>query len=215
MIVVYPNRVVGFDQVRQLVGEFRAHAAVCGKRFAIEVEQVQAIVKQRPQHAVGETGVVAFVIFASQIERCVANWIDRILVHVEAWLLRHFAAPAEPDAAALRERALQCGGESAGANVFGQRDTIRNDDETPGTFPAFLAGNCTDIRMQETGDRGVGSVWRVVRHRVGTRLRAIDIAGFDTKRVAVCCVDHHPLPGKFNDAACVALRYQSQGACQT
>jgi hypothetical protein len=106
MIIVHPDHVVGLQQGLQPVGEHLVDAQIAGHVAAGELHQIEPIVEDRPQHAIGKAVVEFLEIAAGNIGRDVgdAGMLDP--AH-RLFALRHgLAAPAEPDAAvALEERA--------------------------------------------------------------------------------------------------------------
>ena len=70
VIVVHPDDVVVLQQRFELAREHPVHALVASEIAGVEVGQIKAVVKHRPEHAVGVTLVVGVVVVAVEIHRC-------------------------------------------------------------------------------------------------------------------------------------------------
>ena len=130
---MHPDHVVGLDERRQRVGEQRVDPQISGELDRGEFGQIDPIVQDRPQHAVGEAVVIILEIDVRQIERneCPPLPSDHRRLR-DAAILGHPPAPAEPDPLALFERRVDRDGEAAGLRRLGagDRDPVRDYDET-------------------------------------------------------------------------------------
>ena len=115
VIIVDPNNVVRSQNFRKLVGEVAVHAKIAGEVAPREFGQIDVIVQNRPENAIGETIVVFLVILFRQIGGDVAcvfaiDCFGRDLVGPH-----DLATPAEPKARNGFENWRQHDFEPAGA----------------------------------------------------------------------------------------------------
>src|ERR671928_78243 len=91
-------------------GEAAVDGAVGGVGVGIVARQVGAVVADRPELPVRETGVVAAVLLAAEVEERVGDAALLDDLGRVRGLLAVLAAPAEPQAAALAQRRLDTDG---------------------------------------------------------------------------------------------------------
>ena len=114
VIIVHPNYVIGLHDFGELGGEMPVDSEIAAEVATRELGQVDAVVQDRPQHAVGEAVVIFLIILFRQIGDDVApvealEGVCRDLVRRD-----DLAAPAKPDAVDVLEdggqRDLQAAG---------------------------------------------------------------------------------------------------------
>ena len=141
VVVVHPDQVVVAQIGIKLLGEQLVDLAVGHVPVAIEARQVEAVVEQRPQRAVGEAAVVALEGARREVEGDVGD----VAGAKDFWHRRGglglLSAPAEPDAAGLAQGGEDADREPArgrGLVARDRRDAIGDDDEPahrPGRYP--------------------------------------------------------------------------------
>ena len=99
VVVVYPDDVVLADELRHALGEHAIHPKIAFEVIATVIDQVAAIVEQRPQRAIGEAAVIVVVIRLRHVDGGVADVSVLDLVQFLARLGGDVAAPAEPQTA--------------------------------------------------------------------------------------------------------------------
>jgi hypothetical protein len=122
--------VVVAHDARDLLGEELVDRAIAFEVGAFVFEQRWPEMQQRPQRAVREAEVVVLVFAAREVEQRVFD-VAGVLgaERARAGIVDDVAAPADPQAAALGERAAQRGCEPARAGLLRQCDAIGDDDE--------------------------------------------------------------------------------------
>ena len=66
VIIVHPNHVIGLQDFGELGGEMPVYAEIAAEVATSELGQVDAIMQDRPQHAVGEPVVVFLIVLLGQ-----------------------------------------------------------------------------------------------------------------------------------------------------
>ncbi len=134
MVVVDPYDIVLPEQRAQTIGEHAIDPQVAAGVGAGIFLQVDAVVKDRPEHAVGEAVVIFLDVVLRQVDEHIIDLVDLDRLRFAGrLLLRHLAAPAEPHAAAIFERRLDRDRHPAGerrTRGVGNRDAIGNDDQS-------------------------------------------------------------------------------------
>ena len=134
---------------RQGFREKRVNAQIAGKFDRSEFRQIDAVVQDRPQHAVGKAVVIFLKIGRRQIERDERpspTLNDRR--RAERAILAHLPAPAEPDALAPFQRRVDGDGQASGLTRHlgvGNGDPIRHDDQPR----RHTSSHLTDRRIAE------------------------------------------------------------------
>ena len=102
VIVVHPDDVVGPQQLVELAREMLVDAHVAGQIAAREFREIEPVMQDRPQHAVGEAVVVFVVVLGAEIGHDIVDVVmmDRVGLDRIA-LAGDLAAPAEPHALPL------------------------------------------------------------------------------------------------------------------
>ncbi len=121
VIVVHPpDHVVRPEQRR----EPAIHAAIAIVLVAIELDQVRAIVKRRPERRVGETVVVLVIVALDETDGRERHRPVLFQPDVLGRRVEHVAAPAEPHAAGFLQRIVDTDREAARRRAaFGNRRT--------------------------------------------------------------------------------------------
>ena len=130
VVVVHPDDVVGAGELRQQPGEAAVDRLVGGELGLVEMREVDAVVEDRPERAVGVAEVVAVVLGLGQVGERVVDVALGEEADAAGFALDRLAGPAEPDAAALGERVGQRHRKAAGARGAGRRDAVRGDDQS-------------------------------------------------------------------------------------
>src|SRR5262249_4786953 len=105
---------------------------IAGQIAAREFGLVEAIVQDRPEHAIGKAVVVFLVILGAETGHHIVDVVvmDGRRLGFRA-LAGDLAAPAKPDALAMAHRRLHADFKPAGASIglaVGYRDAIGNDN---------------------------------------------------------------------------------------
>ena len=102
VVVVHPDDVVGAGELRQQPGEAAVDRLVGGELGLVEVREVDAVVEDRPERAVGVAEVVAVVLGLGQVGERVVDVLLGEEADAAGLALDGLAGPAEPDAARAR-----------------------------------------------------------------------------------------------------------------
>ena len=135
VVVVYPDDVVLAQHRLELAREQLVDPPVAGDVAGVEVRQVQPVVEDRPEHAVGIAQVVGIVVFTAQIQGDQLHPARLGAVHfafaclAAGRRLHDLAAPAEPQAARVVEHVGQCHGQAAGRGLARIGHAVGNDDQ--------------------------------------------------------------------------------------
>ena len=144
VIVLNPDDVVGLQLRGEHAGEERIDAEIAGDVLVLEVGEIEPVVKQRPEGAIGEAGVVFVDIALGQVDE---GKLDvALLAPVDVELLgvgplRGVAGPAQPQPATLGEHGLQRHRQTArlGALIARRRNPVRNHHQ-PAHRTSFIFG---------------------------------------------------------------------------
>ncbi len=130
MIIMHPDHVVGPEQLLQMSGEEFIDAKIAAEIAAREFGQVEPVMQDRPQHAVGEAVVKFLVIVLAQIDGGVGDVVGLDDLGGLRIVVRDTPAPAEPKPAAPAQRWPDCDLEPAGARAaIGNANSVRYYDE--------------------------------------------------------------------------------------
>ena len=99
VVVVDPDEVVVAHIGKELLREQPVDLTIGVVPVAIEGGEIQAVMKQRPERAIGEAAVIEIEILLVEIEGDVGDVAAAEHLRQRRRLLRRFPAPAEPDAA--------------------------------------------------------------------------------------------------------------------
>ena len=127
MIIMHPDYVVGLQDLGDLIGEIAVDAHVAGKVRARIFREVDPVVQQRPQHAVGEAVVIFLMVVDVEIESDIADVAPLDDLRRSGRLLGDAAAPAAPHALTPAQRRLDRDREAAGAFFARQSYAVGND----------------------------------------------------------------------------------------
>ena len=133
MIIVHPDNVVLPEQRAQAVGEHAVDADVAAGVGAGVLLQIDPVVKDRPQHAVGEAVVIFLNVVLRQIDEDIGHLVDVDDLRLPVRLLRDLAAPAEPHSVAIFERSLHRNRHAPGEGSAGSlrhRHAVGDDDQS-------------------------------------------------------------------------------------
>ena len=134
VVIVRPDHVVGLDQGGEPAGELRVDAPIAGVIPAVEVDQIDAVMKQRPERRVGEAVVILLVVAFAEIHGGAGKLSASGQLYGLAGRVDDLAAPAEPDTAGAPQRGKHRDGQTAGGGpaFVDRRDPVRNDDDAIG-----------------------------------------------------------------------------------
>ncbi len=107
VIVLHPHGVVGLDQRLHGVGEPLVGAAVSVGEIALELGEVDPVVEQRPQRAVGVAVVVFLDVLLLEIDRGCRDPVGPGERDLAGELVGQLARPPEPDPAHLAQGGRQ------------------------------------------------------------------------------------------------------------
>ena len=113
VIVLHPHHVVRLDQRQHRIGKPLVGALVAAGEAALVLGQVDAIVEQRPQRAVGIAVVVFLDVLLFEVDRGRGHAVGALEVDQPGELVGHFARPAEPDPAMGAQRRRERDGQPA------------------------------------------------------------------------------------------------------
>ncbi len=134
VIVVDPDEVFFLDQWQHRVGEARVDPLVALTEIAVVFGQIDAVVEQRPERAVGVAVVVFLDILRFEVDRGSGDAVVALHVEVAGELLGFLSGPAEPDAAMFAQGGVERHGEPplrpGGACRLGDGDPVRDDDQS-------------------------------------------------------------------------------------
>ena len=132
VVVVHPDQIV-VAQIRvELLGEQLVDLAVGDVPVAIEAREIEPVVEQRPERAVGEAAVVALEGSRREVDRDVGDVAGARDLGDRRGGIGLLAAPAEPDAAGLAQGGQDADRQPArgrGPAARDRRDAIGDDDE--------------------------------------------------------------------------------------
>ncbi len=131
VIILDPQHVVGLDQRQHRIGEAIVHPLVAAGETALIFGQIDAIVEERPQCAVGVAVIIFLDVLLLQVDRRGGDAVVALEVDAPVELLGSLARPAEPDAAIFAQRRLHRDGQPALRAAGGRwgRDAIGDDDQ--------------------------------------------------------------------------------------
>ena len=132
VIVVDPDDVAGLEQRHQGGGKTGIDPLVGVEILARKHREIEAVMEQRPQGAVGEAIVIVGIFLLAQIEGGVGDLAGGDHLRGLGGGGGDFAAPAQPNAAAFLESRQQRHRESSRARtpLLDRRHAIGNHDQT-------------------------------------------------------------------------------------
>ncbi len=133
VIILHPDDVVRPDQRQQGFGEADIDPLITLVETAFVIDQVSAIVKQRPQSTIGVAVVIFLLVLRFEIKQGHRDATDHLHRDMAGIFLDSVAAPAEPQALVLTQGSGQGHGQAASgayAGIGGRIDAIRYDDKT-------------------------------------------------------------------------------------
>jgi hypothetical protein len=117
---VDPDDVVALQQREQLAREQLVHAPVAAQVAGLEMRQVQPVMEDRPQHAIGIAAIVGVMVVLAQVQLGqgdAAGLAEAQFTLAGRAAFDHLAAPAEPQAAGLLQGFAQGHRKSAGGGL--------------------------------------------------------------------------------------------------
>ena len=132
VVIVNPDDVVGPQHAGQLAGEIRVDAPIAGVGPAVEVDEIDAVMEERPERGVGEAVVVLLVVAFAEVHGGAAEPSALGHAHGLVGSGGDLAAPAEPDAPGAPQSGEHGDGQTArgGLALVDRRHAVRNDDDT-------------------------------------------------------------------------------------
>ena len=108
MVVVRPDQIVGPDQGSEEPGERTVHPEVARHVLAGELGQIEPVVAERPERAVGVARVVLVDILLGQIGDRIGDLaVVSNLEPLDLALTTGLSRPAEPETASFLERRIE------------------------------------------------------------------------------------------------------------
>ena len=116
------------DQRPDGIGEALVRALVAAGEVALIFGEIDPIVEQRPQRAVGVAVIIFLDVLLLEVDRRRRHAVLALEIDVAGEVVGPLARPAEPDAAILAQRRGQRDGEPALRAAAGG-DAVGNDDQ--------------------------------------------------------------------------------------
>ena len=133
VIIVHPDDVILPEQRAQTVGEHAVDPDIAAGVGAGVFLQIDPVVKDRPQDAIGEAVVIFLNVVLRQINEDIGDLVDIDDLRLPVRLLGDLAAPAEPHSVAILERSLDRNRHSPGEGRPGRirnRHAVGDDDQS-------------------------------------------------------------------------------------
>ena len=144
MIVMHPNHIVPAQHLMELPGELLVHPEICGGVAFRQIGEVETIMTDRPQHAVGEAMVILLDIATRKGGHREGDRSFCAKFRNGFAFLASLARPAEPKSAACLERCFKRNGKASRRGrrqTRGQRHAIRHNHKSTIESSARPAGN--------------------------------------------------------------------------
>jgi len=132
VIIMHADEILWPEHIVQFAREVIIDSQIAAQIATRELGKVNAVVQDRPQHAIGEAVVVFLVVLFRKIECNVGDLVVHYLLRCDLGARGDLPAPAEPDAGLVLERPVHGDFQSAGARLcifLGNGDPIRDYDE--------------------------------------------------------------------------------------
>lgn len=139
VIIVNPDDVVGLQQGSETGCEQFVHAPVGRPGLAVEFGQVDAVMEERPERAIGEGEIKALIVRALKIDQHAGDPAVMLDDCVPGRVVLDLAAPPEPQRVARSERRLNGGDETARISCRCTADAIGHDDQASHDFISPVA----------------------------------------------------------------------------
>ena len=104
MVIVDPDQIVRLDQRRDRLGEALVDPLVAAAEAAVIFGEVDPIVEERPQGAVGIAVIIFVDVLLLEVDRRGGDAVVALQVDLAGELVGLLARPAEPDAARFAQR---------------------------------------------------------------------------------------------------------------
>src|SRR3546814_10625564 len=104
MIILHPDDVLLLDQRIKAVRELLVDAFITAAELILIFRKIDAVVKERPQGAVGIAVVIFIDVLRFEVDRRGGEAVDALHRELAGEMLGLVSRPAEPDAAALVQR---------------------------------------------------------------------------------------------------------------
>ncbi len=133
VIILHPDDVVLLDQRKEAVRELLVDAFIAATEFILIFGKVDAVVKERPQRAVGIAVVIFLDIMGFEVDRCGGEAVDAFHRELAGELFDLVSRPAEPYPAAFVQRRAHRDRKPAlrsrRAAALRDRHAVRDDDQ--------------------------------------------------------------------------------------
>ena len=132
VIIVHPDDVVLVQQRAQVIRIEVVHADVAARVSAGVLLQVNAVVENRPEHAIGEPVAIFLNVVVRQVDLDMGDFVEIEGSRLANWLVGHLAAPAKPHAVLIFERSFHRRGQfvsERGISLFRRHDPVGYYDE--------------------------------------------------------------------------------------
>src|SRR4029077_6216768 len=163
VIIVYPDDVIFSEQRAQAVGEHAVDADIAAGVSTRVLLQIDPVMKDRPQHAVGETVVIFLNVVLRQINEDIRHLVDINDLRRPVRLLRDLAAPYAPHSVPIFERSLYRNRHSPrerGPGRFRHRHAVGDDDQSR----AHASSQLDDSRVALLIMPAMEYVWGIFPH---------------------------------------------------
>ncbi len=131
MVVVHPDDIVVAQDVVQLSRELRVDAPIAAEIAARKLREIEPIMQDRPQHAIGKAAVIFLIVRIDQVRHDVGDTAAFDGLGHDIVFVGNLPAPAEPDARTALQQRAHGDRQAAGLAVAVTRDrnTIGNNDQ--------------------------------------------------------------------------------------
>ena len=129
VVVVHPDGVVLAGELGEQAREAAVDLLVGGELGLVEMREVDAVVEDRPEGAVGVAEIVAFVFRLGEVREGEVDVALGEEAHAAGLALHRLAGPAEPDAAAFGECVAEGHGQATCAQLARGGHAIGCDDQ--------------------------------------------------------------------------------------
>ena len=143
VIIVHPDDVVLVDQRAQVIRKQAVDAHVAARVSARIFLQVDAVVENGPEHAVGETVAIFLDVVVRQFDLDIGHIVDFESSRLAGRLVGHLAAPAKPHAVLILEHSFHRHRHfvsERGMSLFRQSDPVGYYDD-PRAHPSSQVGD--------------------------------------------------------------------------
>ena len=143
MIIVHPDDVVLVDQFAQVIRKQAVDAYVAARVGARICLQVDPVMENGPEHAIGESGAIFLDVVVRQFDLDIGRFVDFQSSRFIGRLIGRFAAPAKPNAVLILEHSFHRRRHfvsERGMSFFRQNDPVGYYDD-PRAHPSSQLGD--------------------------------------------------------------------------